>query len=210
MPKLKNFGLYFITDSILTRKSVIDDVKSAIKAGVKVIQYREKNAPASQMMREALEIRKLCKENNVLFLINDRIDVVLAVDADGVHLGEEDIPYQYARKLLGKNKIIGLSAHSVEDALKNEKAGADYTSIGPVYFTATKKKASSPIGLVPVRRLKNRLRIPFVAIGGINRSNIEDVLKAGAKNIAIISAIAAKDNVKKAAEYFIEKINSYE
>ena len=208
--KLKNFGLYFITDSRLTRKSVIEDAKSAIKAGVKIIQYREKNKSTSDMFKEAKEIKKLCKENNVLFLINDRIDVALAVDADGVHLGtDEDMPYKYARKLLGSSKIVGLSAHSVKEALKNQELGADYTSIGPIYFTTTKKNSHKPIGLEPVKQLKNKIKIPFVAIGGINEKNIGKVLKAGAKNIAIISAIIAKDNVEKAAKYFIEKINSY-
>ncbi len=208
MPKLKNFGLYFITDSTLTRKNVIEDATSAIKAGVKIIQYREKNSPTKKMLKEALQIKKLCSKNDVLFIINDRIDIALRVDADGVHLGEEDISYDYARKLLGKNKIIGLSAHSVKDALQNEKIGADNTSIGPIYHTSTKKNGHKPVGLDPIKQLKNKLKIPFVAIGGINKGNIDEVLEAGARNIAIISAIVSKGNVKNAAKYFIEKINS--
>ena len=208
MPKLKNFGLYFITDSTLTKKSVLEDARAAIKAGVKIIQYREKNAPAKQMIEEASKIKKLCKKNDVLFLINDRIDIALAVSADGVHLGaEEDVPYTIARKLLGKNKIIGLSAHSAKDALKNEKMGADYTSIGPIYYTTTKKNGHEPIGLNPIKQLKNQLKIPFIVIGGINESNIDKVLESGAKNIAMISAIATKGDVEKATRRFIEKIN---
>jgi len=206
MPKLKNFGLYFITDSTLTKKSVIEDVKAAIKAGVKIVQYREKEASTKQMIEEAEEIKKICHKNKVLFIINDRVDVALAVDADGVHISNvEDIPYKYARKLLGKNKIIGLSAHSAAQALKNQKLGADYTSIGPIYYTTTKKNGHKPIGLNPIRQLKNKLKIPFVAIGGINQANIDAVLNAGARNVAIISAIIAKDNVRKAAEYFLKK-----
>ena len=206
MSKLKDFGLYFITDSKLTKKGIINDVKSAIKGGVKIVQYREKGASTKKMIEEAKEIKKLCKKNNVIFLINDRIDVALAVDADGVHLGCDDLPYQSARKLLGKNKIIGLSANSAEQALQNQKLGADYTAIGPIYFTTT-KKISRAIGLAPIFQLKNKLKIPFVAIGGINESNINDVLKAGAKNVAIISAIVAKDNVEEAVRDFISKIN---
>lgn len=206
--KPKNFGLYFITDSTLTRKTVIEDARAAIKAGVKIIQYREKNASTRQVIEEASEIKKLCKKNHILFLINDRIDVALAVGADGVHLGEEDMPYKTARKLLGNGKIIGLSAHSAKDALKNEKLGADYTSIGPIYPTTTKKNGHKPIGLNPIKQLKNKLNIPFVAIGGINESNIDEVRKSGAKNIAIISAIIIKTDVEKAARHFIEKINS--
>lgn len=209
MQKLKDFGLYFITDRKLSRKNVVDDVKAAIKGGVKIIQYREKEASTRQIVKEAEEIKKICKKNNVIFIVNDRIDVAIAVDADGVHISEEDMPYKYARKLLGKNKIIGLSAHSVRDALENQKLGADYTSIGPIYYTTTKKDAKAPIGLAPIKQLKNKLKIQFVAIGGINEKNIDDVLKAGAKNIAIISGIVTKDNVEASVRWFIKKINSY-
>lgn len=209
LKKLKNFGLYFITDSKLTKKTAIEDVKAAIKGGVKIVQYREKDLSTKQMIEEAREIKQICKKSNVLFLINDRIDITIAVNADGVHLGqEEDMPYNIARNLLGKNKIIGLSAHSVRDALQNQKIGADYTSIGPIYHTTTKKIANT-IGLEPINQLKNKLKIPFVAIGGINESNINEILKAGAKNVAIISGIVAKDDVKDAVKNFIKKINSY-
>ena len=207
--KLKDLGLYFITNSRLTKKTVIDDVKASVKGGVRIVQYREKGASTKRMLEEAKKIKQICRKNKVLFLINDRIDVALAVDADGVHLGQEDMPYQYARKLLGKDKIIGLSAHSVNDALKNQKLGADYTGIGPIYYTATKKDAKPPIGLEPIKQLKSKLKIPFVAIGGINETNINEVLKAGAKNVAIISGIVAKDDVEKAVRYFISKINSF-
>src|SRR3989344_4139593 len=107
MPKLKDFGLYFITDSKITKKTVIDDVKSAIKGGVKIIQYREKEAPLKQMIEEAKEIKNLCQKNNVVFIVNDRIDIAVASDADGVHLGQNDERCETARKILGKNKIIG-------------------------------------------------------------------------------------------------------
>ena len=208
MPKLKDFGLYFITDGNLTKKSVIEDVKSAIKGGVKIIQYREKDASTKKMMEGAREIKQLCEKNNVVFLVNDRIDIALAADADGVHLGNDDLPYSTARKLLGKNKIIGLSAGSAEQALRNENLGADYTGIGPIYFTTT-KKIGKPIGLASINQLKNKIKIPFVSIGGISDANIDSVLKAGAKNIAIISAILTKDDVEQAVKKFINKIKSY-
>ena len=208
--KPKNFGLYLITDSRLTKKTVIEDAKAAAKAGVKIIQYREKELSTRQMIKEAKEIKKICKKHGVLLIINDRVDVALAVGADGVHISEEDdLPYKYARKLLGKNKIIGLSAHSAQQALRNQKIGADYTSIGPIGYTATKKPARKPIGLAPINQLKGKLKIPLVAIGGINEKNIGNVLKAGAKNIAVISGIVAKGNVKEAVKRFIMAINSY-
>ncbi len=207
---MKDFGLYFITDSKLTKKNVVEDVKAAIKGGVKVVQYREKDAPTRQMIEEAKKIRQICKKNSVLFLINDRIDVAIAVNADGVHIGNEDMPYWHARKLLGENKVIGLSAHSVKDALQNQKLGADYTSIGPIYRTTTKKSPKPPIGLGPIKQLKSRLKIPFVAIGGINEKNIDEVLRAGARNIAMVSGIVAKNNVGEAVRNLISKISLYE
>lgn len=206
--RLKDFGLYFITDRKLTKKSPVDDADSAARAGVKIIQYREKWLSAGQMIKEAKKIKKICKKNNALFLVNDRVDIALAVGADGVHLGQEDMSYQHARKLLGKNKIIGLSAHSAKGALHGQKIGADYIGIGPIYPTATKKDAKAPTGVALIIQLKNKLKIPFVAIGGINESNIDEVLKAGAKNIAIISGIVANDNVEKAVRNFIKKIDS--
>ncbi len=204
--KLTDFGLYFITDGRLTKKSVIDDVKSAIKGGVKIIQYREKGASTKQMIEEAMIIKGLCKKSNVLFLINDRVDVALAVDAGGVHLGSSDMPYETARKLLGKTKVIGLSAETEEIALRNEKIGADYTGIGPIFSTDTKKDAKPPIGLEPISELKKKLTIPFVAIGGISEANLDEVLNAGASNVAMISAIVAKDDVEHSARGIIEKI----
>src|SRR3989338_6322364 len=134
---LNKIGLYFITDSRLTKKSVLDDVKAAIKAGVKIIQYREKEKPTRLMYNEAKEIKELCDKKNVLFIINDRIDICQAVNADGVHLGSEDMPYKEARKLL-RNKIIGLTVHNVKEAIEAEKLGADYIGVSPIFETKTK------------------------------------------------------------------------
>ena len=141
MPKLKDFGLYFITDSRLTKKTVIDDVKSAIKGGINIIQYREKGASKEQMLAEAKEIKKLCQKGNVIFLVNDRMDIALAVDADGVHLGQDDTSYETARNILGKNKIIGLTAHNVDESVEAEKLGVDYIGLSPIFSTSTKDDA---------------------------------------------------------------------
>ena len=207
MPKLEDFGLYFITDSRLTKKTVIEDVKSAIKGGAKIIQYREKNAPAKKMLEEANEIKKLCQKNKVIFLINDRIDIALAVDADGVHIGQDDMPYNAARNLLGKNKIIGITAHNLEESMEAEKIGADYIGLSPIFSTNTKSDAGNACGAEMISKVKKKVKIPIVAIGGINESNIKDVLKAGAKNAAIISAILTTDDVERAVKKFIERIN---
>lgn len=192
--RIEHIGLYFITDSRLTRKSVIEDVKAAIKGGVKVIQYRESQKNTKEMLEEAGRLNWLCKKNKVLFIVNNRVDICMAVGADGVHLGQEDMQCRTARKLL-KDKIIGVSTHSIKEAVEAEKC-ADYISVGPIFYTETKKNAK-PVGLKLIKKVKEKIKIPFVAIGGVNKSNLNLVLKSGAKNAAMISAIVAKEDVEK-------------
>lgn len=204
-PKLSEIDLYFITDSKLTKKTILDDVKAAIKAGVKIIQYREKEKPTRLMYKEAKEIKKLCHENNVLLIINDRIDICQSINADGVHLGNDDMPYNEARKLL-KDKIIGLTIHNTKEAVEAEKLGADYIGISPIFETKTKLDAGPATGLKLIEDVKKAVKIPFVAIGGINLENIDGVVKAGAKSAAVISAIVTKDNVEVECKKFIEKL----
>ncbi len=200
--KLKNIDLYLITDSGLTRKNALEDVRSASKAGVKIIQYREKNKNTLEMIKEAEKIGKLCKKNDVLFIINDRVDIALAVDADGVHLGSDDMPCSTARKILGNRKIIGLTVHNTAEAVEAERSGADYIGVSPVFETRTKPDAGKPGGIKFIEAVKKKIKIPFVAIGGINETNIADVLKAGAKSVAIISAIVSRPDVEKECKKF--------
>ncbi len=202
---LNNIDLYFITDNKLTKKTILDDVKSAIKAGVKIIQYREKEKPTRAMYEEAKEIKKLCNKNNVLLIINDRIDIALAVDADGVHLGNDDIPYNKARELL-PDKIIGLTVHNAREAIEAENLGADYIGVSPIFETKTKLDAGPAAGLKLIEQVKKAVKIPFVAIGGINLENIDKVIKAGAKSAAVISAIVTKDDVEAECRKFIDKL----
>jgi len=206
---LNKINLYLITNSKLTRKSVIDDAKAAVKAGVKIIQYREKEKSTKEMIEEAKKIKYICDENNVIFLINDRVDVALAVDADGVHLGTEDMPYNTARKLL-KEKIIGLTVHNIEEASEAEKAGADYVGISPIFETKTKLDAGPAAGLQLIKDVKRKINIPFVAIGGINLENLKSVLEAGAKSVVAISAIVTKNDVEGECKKFIKIMNSYQ
>ena len=200
--KLSDIDLYFITDSKLTKKGILEDVKAAVKAGVKIVQYREKEKTAREMIEKAKEIKGICDKNNVLFLINDRVDVCLAADADGVHLGLDDMPYNTARKLL-PDKIIGLTAHTVEEALKAEKLGADYIGVSPIFETKTKLDAGPAAGLQLIGKIKMEIKVPFVAIGGINLENLQSVLDAGAKSAAAISAIVTKEDVEKEVKKFI-------
>jgi len=206
--KLNDIDLYFITDSRLTGRTVLEDVGSAIHAGVKIIQYREKDLTTREMIDEAGKICRLCRENDVLFIINDRVDIALAVDADGVHLGNEDMPYEATRRILGNTKIIGLTVHDVGEAIEAERIGADYIGISPIFETTTKPDAGTPAGTDLIKYIKKAVKIPFVAIGGINQDNIKSVLEAGARSIAVISAIVTKDDVEKECKKFREVIIS--
>jgi thiamine-phosphate pyrophosphorylase len=192
-----DFDLYFVTDRMLSKKGVMEDVKAAIRGGVRIVQYREKEFPTRKMVQEAGEIRKLCKYNSVIFIVNDRVDVALATDADGIHIGPKDMEFRTARKILGKGKIIGVTVSSLEDAKFFEKSGADYLSLSPVFATSTKKDAGEPIGPEVLRKAKEELGIPFLAIGGITRENLPKVLDAGCRRVCMISAILTKDNVEE-------------
>ena len=205
-PQLEEMGLYFITDSSLTKKTIIDDVKAAIKAGVKIIQYREKKKSTKEMIDEAEKIKELCKDK-AIFMINNRIDITLAVNADGVHLGNDDMPYDYARRILG-DKIIGLTVHSLKEATYAEKIGADYIGVSPIFETKTKLDAGPAAGLKLIEEVKKGVSIPLVAIGGINLSNIDDVIKAGANSAAVISAIITKDDVESECRKFIGRFKT--
>jgi thiamine-phosphate pyrophosphorylase len=180
-------GYYFITDSGLSRRGNISDVKSALGAGVSVVQYRNKSGTTKQLYEEARALHKLCRK--ALFLVNDRVDIALAVGADGVHLGRDDLFYREARRILGKDKIIGLTVHSIEEARSAQKIGADYLGVSPIFSTGTKKDAGTPCGAGLIRKIKNIVAIPIVAVGGINRDNAREVIAAGADSLCAISAV---------------------
>jgi thiamine-phosphate pyrophosphorylase len=186
-------GYYFITDSSLSRAGNASDVGRAVDCGVEVVQYRNKNAETREMFEEAIRLREICEDT--LFLINDRIDIALAAEADGVHLGQSDMPITLARKLLGPEKIIGLTVHNVAEALEAERLGADYLGVSPIFQTATKKDAGKPAGIALIEEIRRRVEIPLVAIGGINHANAADVIKAGADGLCAISCVVANEDV---------------
>lgn len=188
-------GYYFVTDAGLSRAGALADVKKAIQAGVEVIQYRNKNGSTAELYREALALRCLCK--NTCLLINDRVDIAMAVDADGVHLGQEDLPLKEARRLLGRKKIIGLTVHSVPEAKEAEEQGADYLGVSPIFTTRTKLDAGKPAGLSLLHKIKRKISLPVVAIGGITLENASQVISAGADSVCAISAVITKQDVKK-------------
>jgi len=202
---LKEIDFYLVTDSELSKKGTLSDVKAAVEAGCKIVQYREKTKSTKEMVCEASEIKKICG-NKAIFLVNDRIDVALAVDADGVHIGQDDMPIKIARKLLGQDKLIGLSASNSEEAIEAEKNGADYVGFGPIFDTSTKKDAGKGIGSAKMKEIKDTIKIPVVAIGGINKQNCESIIQNGADSLVAISAVVCSDDVKKETKEFIDKI----
>jgi thiamine-phosphate pyrophosphorylase len=181
-------GYYFITDENLSLCGNVSDVKAAIRAGVSVVQYRDKQSETGKLYDEALALRKICR-GKALFIVNDRIDVALAVEADGVHLGQLDMPYQAARRLLGKKKIIGVTAHDLKEALEAWKMGADYLGVSPIFSTTTKLDAGIAGGVELIKKIRAKVKLPLVAIGGITLKNAPQVIAAGADSICAISAV---------------------
>ncbi len=193
-------GYYFITDASLSRAGNISDVKNALLAKVKFVQYRVKHLSTKEMYAEAFKLRKICRK--ATFLVNDRLDIALGVDADGVHLGQDDLPYQVARRLLGEKKIIGVTVHSVREAKEAKESGADYLSVSPIFATNTKQDAGKPVGIALLKKIRKEVSIPIVAIGGINLSNAPQVIRAEADGLCAISAVVTKRNVRREIEKF--------
>ena len=197
-------GYYFITDKGISKAGNESDIVSAIEAGTELIQYRNKTSKTKKFYTEAKKLRDLCRDKNAFFIINDRLDIALAVNADGVHLGQDDMPIQIAREILGNDKIIGITVHTKEEAITAERNGADYISIAPIYLTTTKKDAGLPCGIELIGHIKSVCTIPLFAIGGIDLSNAGLVIEAGADGLCAISAVITKDDVKKEIEKFQE------
>jgi thiamine-phosphate pyrophosphorylase len=175
---------------------------SAIASGVRFFQYRNKNGSRRSIYETAQHLASIAGQAGALFIVNDHADIAAAVDADGVHLGQDDLPIEYARKLLGRKKLVGISTHSREQALAAETAGADYIGFGPIFATAT-KDAGRVQGLAGIRVIKQAVSVPVIAIGGITHVNITDVISAGAAGVAVISAILSAPDLKQAAEKMI-------
>jgi len=197
-------GVYVITDRYINqRHDHISIAMAAIKGGASVIQLRDKNATTKQLLEWAFKLREMTNGTNTLLIINDRVDVALACGADGVHVGDEDMPVAVARKLVGKNMLIGKSVDNVEQAVEAERDGADYVSIGAIFPTSTKPDAAQAVGLDMLRAVKVAVKIPVVAIGGINHENAQHVIKAGADAIAVISAVVNSDDPLNAVEELV-------
>ena len=190
-----DYSLYLVTDRRLARgRSTLDIVQAAVSGGVTCVQLREKDCSTLEFIEQALAIKNFLKAREVPLIINDRLDVALAVAADGVHLGQSDMPLEMARKIAGRSMLIGISAESVQDAVEAEKGGADYLGISPIYATPTKSDTAPPLGLEGLREIRKRVKIPLVAIGGLHKSNAAEVIRHGADGVAVVSAIVAADD----------------
>ena len=204
-----DWSLYVITDARLSRgRTHLDVVRAAIQGGATVVQYREKGATTRLMVEEARGLRELCRGAGIPLIINDRVDVALAVGADGVHLGVDDMPVAIARRLLGPDKLIGHSPETLEQVRTSEADGADYLGVGSVFGTATKPDAGPPIGLSGLERVIAVVSIPVVGIGGITIQNAAQVIQAGAAGVAVISAVVAAEDVEAAARRLREIIDA--
>jgi len=202
-----DYTLYVIVQEKFSGgRDLVEAAGSAIAGGATVIQLRGKESSDSRLLEKSLELRRLTRSKGVPLIINDRIDIALAVDADGVHLGQDDLPVSTARQLLGPGKIIGVSAFSLEQAHRARRQGADYIGVGPVYDTKTKEDAARPVGLELLRQISEEIDLPWVAIGGINKSNVSEVVSAGAKGVAVVTAVISAPDIREAALFLREEI----
>lgn len=203
-----DYSLYLVTDSELTKeRGLYPCVAEALKGGVTLLQLREKNKSTKDFYDIALEIKKLAATHHIPLIINDRMDIALAVDADGLHIGQDDMPLTIARKFMGQDKLIGVSATTLEEAVQAQEEGADYVGVGAVFTTPSKKDAK-PVSLQELTRIKAALKIPVVAIGGINETNAEKLKPAGINGISVISAILGKQDIQQAARELRDLIES--
>lgn len=195
-----NWDLYVVTDEELSHgRSHREIAIEAVKGGAGIIQLREKNKGARETYENAVAMREICK-NKAIFIVNDRLDIALAAGADGVHLGQDDLPLSVARKIAGDDFIIGISVGSLEEASQAIKDGADYIAVSPVFATLSKADAGPEHGLSLVHEIHERYPdIPLIGIGGLNAENAEDAIHAGLTGIAVISAVVSQDNIAEAA-----------
>lgn len=203
---LKKSHLYLIVDKkVAGPRAIFEIVKKARDLAVGVIQFRDKESAKGSILEDAYRIRELLSNSQTIFIINDYIDIARIVDSDGVHLGQNDTPPEIARQILGKDKIIGVSCHNLNQAVRAQNEKADYISLGPVFPTAIKPEYKTT-GLNLIKKVKKMIGIPFFAIGGINKSNINLVLSSGAKRAAICRAVCQAKNIEPAIQKLSEAI----
>lgn len=202
-----DLSLYLVTDNSDDVEKFLNTIEEAIKGGTTVVQIREKTADTLDFYNLALKVKEITKKYNVPLIINDRVDVALAIDADGVHVGQSDMPCDVTRKLIGEDKILGVSAATIDEAKKAQKDGADYIGTGAVFPTQTKDDAPS-VTKQELKEIVDSIDIPVVAIGGINLENAHELIDTGISGLSVVSAIMSSDNPKKSSEELLNIFNS--
>lgn len=201
--------LYLIADGGITdRKRLLNIVDEAISAGIRFVQYREKLLSRREIFEYARLLRALTRERGATYIINDYLDIAIAVDADGLHIGQGDLPLSIARRILGRDKIIGVSAHNLTEAREAERGGADYIGLGPIFKTIT-KETGPPAGIGIIKEISRNLSVPIFAISGINRTNLDMVLEAGAYGAAVSSAIMKAEDTGKRVKELLDIVALY-
>lgn len=206
-PHLSDYRLYLVTDSRLHKGyTVLEQVKLALQGGIRIIQIREKELCASEYIKLASEALKLTRAEGAFLIINDAVDVVSATGADGLHLGQEDMPLTEARKILGNDVTIGISVKTVEEAIRAEKENADYVAVNGVFSTMTKEDLGYLPGPEVVTRIRQSISLPIIGIGGINLQNCRSVIEAGAHGVAVVTAITLSDDIPCTCQSFFDKM----
>jgi thiamine-phosphate pyrophosphorylase len=201
--------LYAIIDPAQTEgRSTLEVATQLLAAGVRLIQLRDKRASAGELYSSAQQIDECVRDAGGMFIVNDRADIARAMDADGVHLGQDDLPVESARTLLGPDKLIGYSTHVLEQVREADRSSADYIAFGPVFMTRSKEKPELVVGLEGLREARKITRKPLVAIGGITLENARAVIEAGADSVAVISALVSAPDIRSRAEEFLERVRS--
>ena len=200
-----DYTLYLVTDrDVLRGRDLIKCIEESSLGGVTLVQLREKNVTSREFYEIAIKVKEVTSRYNIPLIINDRLDIALAIDADGLHIGQKDLPASVARKILGKDKILGVSAATLQESLKAEKDGADYLGVGAVFSTSTKKDTRD-VSYETLSSITSSVNIPVVAIGGINEKNVTKLKESNIDGIAVISCILGKEDVKGAAEKMLDR-----
>jgi thiamine-phosphate pyrophosphorylase len=206
----KGLGFILITNRKICEAKLVDIISQAIDGGVETVQLREKDLSSVELYVLASEIREITMEKGANLIINDRVDIALAVDADGVHLGWKSLGIGLVRKMIGHDKLIGFSAHNLQEAKKAEDSGADYVTISPIFDTVYKDYFVEPLGTEKIGKIKEEIDIPVIALGGINENNVNGVLENGAYGIAVISAILQSEDPRQSANRLYKEIKGNE
>lgn len=183
-------------------------LKGVILGGARIVQFREKDFPEHEIFRRAEQYRRITADAGILLVINDRVDIAMAVDADGVHLGQDDIPLEAARRI-APDLLIGVSTHSMEEALAAREGGADYVNVGPIFPTNTKQGISRTLGPEAVTEIGERIELPYTVMGGIKEENLHEVLCRGARRVAVVTAVTQAPDVEKTTRSLVEKISGW-